>query len=111
MHPRALITSINPLAVGRDAPVWRVAPSRERPSVRPSGWDPYPTEGAARVAASAQSTLAEVLRGTLGRGERLDPAFYLQLGPGPWDAKLLRWAYEWAVSSQVGTPFHLSKQG
>jgi hypothetical protein len=33
---------------------------------------------------------------------------YLQLGPGAWDARLLQWAYEWAVGSRVGTTFHLS---
>jgi ornithine cyclodeaminase/alanine dehydrogenase-like protein (mu-crystallin family) len=108
LRPGALITSINPLAVHQDAPVRRVAPSRARPSVRPSGWDPYPMEGPSRVAASADVTLGDVLRGATAPAQKSEAALYLQLGPGPWDARLLRWAYEWALGSSVGTTFHLS---
>ena len=111
VKPGALITNLTSQGLPPDLPVRLVAPARQGPVARSSGWDPWPVTSAAndRRGITPVTTLDEVIRNVEQvRIHADDVVLYEQRGVHVWDAALLRWIYNLAQQHQIGTIFHLS---
>lgn len=105
VKPGALVSVIARRGLPDDLAARLVLPDFRMPELRSSGWDPWPMGNWSRGGGEPPLTWANVLRGQPARRTPDETLTYLQLGVFAWDAPLIKWAYETAVSRGAGSEF------